>query len=597
MPTTVTLTPIRVEGLAMWQGASTPEQALADSDATSWVGTRRGEALLIDFGPVSGAPGPTVVTSATVKLRCVALDDITRDFFVGRLALQKALLPGGGQHVKTTTVTASETSPVNAGATNDLNATVSWSPLTIDTCSHVQVRVWADGAAADSIGIARAVLEVVYNTGGTPSAPTVTVSAPSGVLSELDGPPSVTWSSTTTQKAWQVRVFSTAQYGIGGFDAASSPATWETGPNGEDQLGVPIAATLDTTTSWRAYVRSHDGYQWSSWAYTAWSYATLPAVAVDAVSSATSHDFDVTWAFTSGTVAARQAAAQVKVFGATPSAPGTDVALWDSGVQWGSAPFATVGTWVEDTGTNEVWVRAMDADGRWSAWDGAALTLTATATSTPSGASVSWDATAGRVTMSVPACAHAGNAEVQRSTDTGTTWAPVTVTAISTSSATTVHDYRCPLGSAAIYRWRFRDTSTDSVGAWQQLDSLLVPTGVSWVKHPTDPARSRAVRVLVGASDADSDNTALLSPAGRDFPILISTGRGGDDLTVDLHATSWAAAMDLDALARCRVPLLLQRADGAQWWVIVRQQTIRPVDGAKAANWDVQWQATEVAEP
>lgn len=598
MPTTVTLYPFRVTGIDSWQGNATAEQAVADSSDVTWVALRRGVPVVFDFGPVTGAPGPTVVTSCTVNIRTVALDDITRDYFVGRLATSPTLLASnGGRHVKSATVTGSEASPIMAGTAMYFNQAATWTPLTIDTCSNVTVRVWADGAAADSIGIARCALEVVYDTAGTPTAPTVTVSAPTGTLATDTTPPTITWTSTTTQRAWQVRVFTAAQYGAGGFDPGVDDATWETGPHGGDQLGVTIATALDESTAHRAYVRSHDGYQWSAWAYSAWSYATVPTVATDTVSSAVAHDFDVTWTYTSGGTGARQAAAEVRVFDSTPSAPATDEAQWGSGVVWQSAPFLSVPEWIEDTGTNEVWVRVMDTDGVWSAWDSAALTLTPSATSTPGGATATWSSASGRVVIVLPVCTNAGTGQVQRSDDAGSTWNDLDDVATSASVTVTTYDYRAPLNASPQYRWRQLDATTDGAGAWATIATVSTTTTQSWVKHPTDASLNQAVRVLGGTQQADTVTTVALTPAGRDLPVFMSDGlRGADEITVDVHASTWAQTVALDRLFRDRAPLLVQRADGQQWWVAVRSQSMRCLDG-RGVNWALQWQASEVAEP
>ena len=89
------------------------------------------------------------------------------------------------------------------------------------------------------------------------SQPTVTVTAPTGTITN-SAAPDVTWtfadSDNETQSFYQIKVFSAAQYGAGGFDPATSTATWDSGEIGSsDQAGV-IGELLNAGT-YRAYVR------------------------------------------------------------------------------------------------------------------------------------------------------------------------------------------------------------------------------------------------------------------------------------------------------------------------------------------------------
>lgn len=113
--------------------------------------------------------------------------------------------------------------------------------------------------------------------------PTVAVSAPTGSIALSR--PAVEWSYSDgdgdIQAQYEVRIFTAAQYGAGGFDPETSTATWESGQ---------IVAADDTVTvgeplangSYRAYVRvAKDGGNeayWSDWDYEAFTVAlTQPA--------------------------------------------------------------------------------------------------------------------------------------------------------------------------------------------------------------------------------------------------------------------------------------------------------------------------------
>jgi hypothetical protein len=120
--------------------------------------------------------------------------------------------------------------------------------------------------------------------------PTVTVTAPTGTIT-TSAAPDVTWtfadSDGETQSFYQIKVFSAAQYGAGGFDPATSAATWDSGEIGSgDQAGV-VGQLLNAGT-YRAYVRvakSVNGAPfWSDYDYEGFvlSYTapTIPTMAV-----------------------------------------------------------------------------------------------------------------------------------------------------------------------------------------------------------------------------------------------------------------------------------------------------------------------------
>jgi hypothetical protein len=129
--------------------------------------------------------------------------------------------------------------------------------------------------------------------------PTVTVSAPTGTITS-SAAPDVTWAyadtDNETQAYYQIKVFSAAQYGAGGFDAETSTATWDSGEiASSDQTGV--IGTLLLPATYRTYVRvakSINGSPfWSAFAYsqftisfTAPSIPTLTATWSDALGRA-----------------------------------------------------------------------------------------------------------------------------------------------------------------------------------------------------------------------------------------------------------------------------------------------------------------------
>lgn len=146
-------------------------------------------------------------------------------------------------------------------------------------------------ATKDAAGLAGPFATDATVLGGTPA--TVTVTGPAGSVTTTSRP-TVTWSLNDPegdpQERYQVKVFSAAQYGAGGFDPATSSTTWDSTETLDvtaraRQVGVDLA----NGTTYRAYVRVRTSGQWSTWQYSTFTLAlTAPAaptfaVAVDAM--------------------------------------------------------------------------------------------------------------------------------------------------------------------------------------------------------------------------------------------------------------------------------------------------------------------------
>lgn len=103
--------------------------------------------------------------------------------------------------------------------------------------------------------------------------PVVAVTAPVSPVTTTDYP-TVTWSygheDGLPWELWQIKVFSAAEYGIGGFDPDVSPNTWESGWRYDATQSWPIGAELGTTT-YRAYVQTKTKGVLSPWAYIQWT--------------------------------------------------------------------------------------------------------------------------------------------------------------------------------------------------------------------------------------------------------------------------------------------------------------------------------------
>jgi len=120
--------------------------------------------------------------------------------------------------------------------------------------------------------------------------PTVTVSAPTGTIT-TSAAPDVSWAyadtDNETQAYYQIKVFTAAQYGAGGFSPATSTATWDSGEIASSDSSAVIGKLLLPAT-YRAYVRvakSINGTPfWSDYAYSQFTISytapTIPTMSV-----------------------------------------------------------------------------------------------------------------------------------------------------------------------------------------------------------------------------------------------------------------------------------------------------------------------------
>lgn len=111
--------------------------------------------------------------------------------------------------------------------------------------------------------------------------PVVTVSGPTGTLTISQ--PTVAWSSVFdvgSQDRYRIRIFTAAQYGIGGFDPATSPSTWDSG----EVVSGAVSAVVDTplpNAVYRAYVATASTVNgsplWSTYAaFSGFTISTTP---------------------------------------------------------------------------------------------------------------------------------------------------------------------------------------------------------------------------------------------------------------------------------------------------------------------------------
>jgi len=120
--------------------------------------------------------------------------------------------------------------------------------------------------------------------------PTVSVSAPTGTITSTTAP-DVTWTfsdtDNETQAFYQIKVFTAAQYGAGGFSATTSTATYDSGEIASSD-NTAVVGTLLLAGFYRAYVRTAKSVNgepfWSDYAFSQFTISytapTIPTMAV-----------------------------------------------------------------------------------------------------------------------------------------------------------------------------------------------------------------------------------------------------------------------------------------------------------------------------
>lgn len=111
---------------------------------------------------------------------------------------------------------------------------------------------------------------------------TVSVSAPSGTIT-TSASPDITWAYTDpdseTQAYYEVKVFSSTQYGAAGFSEDTSESMWQSGQVGSTDNSVPVGDLLLNGT-YRTYVRAakivNNTPFWSAWAYSQFVLSVTP---------------------------------------------------------------------------------------------------------------------------------------------------------------------------------------------------------------------------------------------------------------------------------------------------------------------------------
>lgn len=213
-----------------------------------------------------------------------------------------------------------------------------WTTTELD---GLELNLYSMADPTESVRLYRAYVDVTYAV-----IPVVTVNLPTSPSGTSF--PTVGWSTVfdaayPTQERYHVRVFTAAQYGIGGFDPATSPATWDSTETLGTATSVVVGTALLNGTTYRAYVRTAAGVNgsphWSAWANRQWTVAITPpgvptvsatadnanrriAIALNDTAGATTATFRVERSLDNG-------ATWDVLRGAAAATPGTGVTVYD----------------------------------------------------------------------------------------------------------------------------------------------------------------------------------------------------------------------------------------------------------------------------
>jgi len=254
-------------------GSATLNAALSDDSDSTFIkksSSITGQATaLLDFGT-------TAITSAQrvkrvrVRARIATPNDTGRcNVYLGSRADNQNYFHSA-LAVRGTNTLGVVTGPWFTAAPNGTD----WSTETIN---GLRVKVTEYNDSTDVASIYELYVDVDKS-----AQPTVTVSAPTGTITTTTAP-DVTWayadSDNETQAYYEIKVFSAAQYGAGGFSAATSTSTWESGEIASSD-GTAVVGTLLLSGVYRAYVRVAKAVNgspfWSDYAYSQFTISVTP---------------------------------------------------------------------------------------------------------------------------------------------------------------------------------------------------------------------------------------------------------------------------------------------------------------------------------
>lgn len=243
-------------------GAASAHAALSDGSDSSYVTFDPGEAASFPIDDLT-LPSGGVVVLAQVGMKIV----------------------GGASSARTTVVAGSQSANgytiINWATPSEVYGAQIFGGLSDSDVDGASIGFVHAGGGGDVLVVYELWCRVMYLT-----KPTVTVTAPTGTITQntatVSWTPSFDIHADSSQHYRQVKIFSSAQYGAGGFDPSTSTATADSGT----ELGRFNSKVFSTPVlangAYRAYVRvaaANSPSQWSDWDYEAFTVsAPSPAI-------------------------------------------------------------------------------------------------------------------------------------------------------------------------------------------------------------------------------------------------------------------------------------------------------------------------------
>jgi hypothetical protein len=215
------------------------------------------------------------ITSVNLRARisAVAADSLAQ-FSIGVITDRNGRAVSYGIPVSKQGVVAATTYDLGIKLTSAPNG-ATWTQTLLDNL----VVKFTDGASGSSVlppdPTNRTTLYALYVDVETAPRPTLTVTAPTGTVTDTSFP-SVTWtpvfSDGSPQAAYEIKIFDAATYGGATFNADTSTPTIGTGIITSTNNGQTLEGDLANSTTYRAYVRVasliNGNNYFSAWAYS-----------------------------------------------------------------------------------------------------------------------------------------------------------------------------------------------------------------------------------------------------------------------------------------------------------------------------------------
>lgn len=326
--------------------------------------------------------------------------------------------------------------------------------------------------------------------------------------------------------------------------------------------------------------------------YATLVYATQPTCAVTAPTGSitTTSTPSVTWTHTPGSDGGAQTRYQVRVFSAAEYTVsgfdhGVSPCTWTSGDTAGSNTSTTSGTLANST-TYRAYVRTaqtINGQSHWSEW---AYSSFSTSFTTPDITSVTVTADSTNARHRIVVSRNTGTPlwitlDVERSDDSGTTWAAVRgATGVAPAGDQWIgYDYEGTNGVAAIYR--ARGATTLVTGPWATSTGATWSSTSHWLKDLLTPGNSMEIEVSGLPQRVWPIVQGVHRPVGRPDPVVTSDVRQMHTASVEFEVYTATEADELRTLLAGDT-LLLQLATGVGYGnIYLRPGTISERKGAE----------------